>query len=81
MDIDSEESIKDYYRRLFGYNGEKIDTKVSDKIGYLPEVGSLIDSYTVYEQCLYYGRMKNMKDDEIKNNMFELLERFGNEKN
>lgn len=27
MDIDSEESIKDYYRRLFGYNGEKIDEK------------------------------------------------------
>lgn len=59
------------------YNGEKIDFEVSDRIGYLPEVGSLIDSYTVYEQCLYYGRMKNMKDDEIKNNMFELLERFG----
>ena len=58
------------------YNGEKINFEVSDRIGYLPEVGSLIDSYTVYEQCLYYGRMKNMKDDEIKNNMFELLERF-----
>ena len=27
------------------YNGEKIDTKVSDRIGYLPEVGSLIDVY------------------------------------
>lgn len=59
------------------YNGEKIDYKVSDKIGYLPEVGSLIDSYTVYEQCLYYGRMKSMKDEDIKNNMFEFLERFG----
>ena len=31
------------------YNGEKIDSKISDRIGYLPEVGSLIDSYTVYE--------------------------------
>lgn len=58
------------------YNGRKIDFEISDQIGYLPEEGSLIDSYTVYEQCLYYGRMKNMKDGDIKNNMFELLERF-----
>lgn len=59
------------------YNGEKIDFNVSDKIGYLPEVGSLIDSYTVYEQCLYYGKMKSMKTEQIRNNMFDLLERFG----
>ena len=56
--------------------GEIIDTKVSDKIGYLPEVGSLIDSYTVYEQCMYYGKMKSMSTEDIKKNMFELLERF-----
>ena len=51
------------------YNGEKIDSKISDRIGYLPEVGSLIDSYTVYEQCVYYGKMKSMKIEDIKNNM------------
>lgn len=59
------------------YNGEKIDSKISDRIGYLPEVGSLIDSYTVYEQCVYYGKMKSMKIEDIKNNMFDLLEKFG----
>lgn len=59
------------------YNGQKIDNLISDKIGYLPEVGSLIDSYTVYEQCVYYGKMKSMKTEEIKKNMFELLEQFG----
>ena len=59
------------------YNGQKIDNHISDRIGYLPEVGSLIDSYTVYEQCVYYGKMKSMKTEEIKNNMFELLEQFG----
>ncbi|MGN1013190.1 MAG: ABC transporter ATP-binding protein [Clostridia bacterium] len=59
------------------YNGQKIDNQISDRIGYLPEVGSLIDSYTVYEQCVYYGKMKSMKSEEIKNNMFELLEQFG----
>lgn len=59
------------------YNGQKIDNDISDKIGYLPEVGSLIDSYTVYEQCVYYGKMKSMKIEDIKNNMFELLEQFG----
>ncbi len=58
------------------YNGEKIDTKVSDRIGYLPEVGSLIDSYTVYELCVYYGKMKSMKTEDIKKNMFDLLEKF-----
>ena len=31
------------------YNGEKINGEISDRIGYLPEVGSLIDSYIVYE--------------------------------
>jgi len=59
------------------YNGQKIDHSISDRIGYLPEVGSLIDSYTVYEQCIYYGKMKSMKSEDIKNNMFELLEQFG----
>ena len=59
------------------YNGKKIDYSISDKIGYLPEVGSLIDSYTVYEQCMYYGKMKSKKYEDIKNNMFELLEQFG----
>lgn len=59
------------------YNCKKIDYSISDKIGYLPEVGSLIDSYTVYEQCMYYGKMKSMKSEDIKNNMFELLEQFG----
>lgn len=59
------------------YNSKKIDYSISDKIGYLPEVGSLIDSYTVYEQCMYYGKMKSMKSEDIKNNMFELLEQFG----
>ncbi len=58
------------------YNGKKIDKDVIDRIGYLPEEGSLIDSYTVCEQCLYYGRMKSMKDEDIKSHMFDLLERF-----
>lgn len=59
------------------YNDKNIDSFISDKIGYLPEVGSLIDSYTVYEQCLYYGKMKSMKNNDIKKNMFDLLEKFG----
>lgn len=58
------------------YNGEKIDSHVLDNIGYLPEVNSLIDSYTVYEMCMYYGKLKSMKKEEIQNNMFELLEMF-----
>ena len=26
---------------------------------------------------MYYGKMKSMKSEDIKNNMFELLEQFG----
>ena len=59
------------------YGGKKIDANILDRVGYLPEVGSLIDSYTVYEQCMYYGKMKSMKDEDIKKNLFDLLEKFG----
>lgn len=58
------------------YNGEFIDEKYSENIGYLPEEGSLIESYTVLEQMLYYGALKSMAEKEIKNRAVELLEKF-----
>ena len=42
------------------YNDSVIDESHSDSIGYLPEEGSLILSYTVIEQLLYYGALKSM---------------------
>jgi len=58
------------------YNGKKINHNVTDKIGYLPEEGSLIPSYTVMEQFIYYGILKSMSEDEVKNQAIYWLERF-----
>ena len=58
------------------YENKKIDSKVLDRIGYLPEEGSLIPSYTVLELCEYYGSLKLMDNDEIKKNLLMWLEEF-----
>ncbi|MBP3596351.1 MAG: ATP-binding cassette domain-containing protein [Clostridia bacterium] len=58
------------------YNGKKIDSKVSDKIGYLPEEGSLIPEYTVLELCEYYGALKLMKSSEVREKIIYWLEEF-----
>lgn len=58
------------------YDGKKIDSKVLDRIGYLPEEGSLIPTYTVLELCEYYGSLKLMKSDVIKKNLLMWLEEF-----
>lgn len=58
------------------YNGKKIDSNVLDRIGYLPEEGSLIPTYTVVELCEYYGSLKLLSDEEIKTNLIKWLEEF-----
>lgn len=58
------------------YNDKIINEKILDKIGYLPEEGSLISSYTVLEQCIYYGMLKNMDEESIKKRLFELTSKF-----
>jgi len=58
------------------YNGKKISHKITDKIGYLPEEGSLIPSYTVLEQFIYYGILKSMPEEEVKKQAIYWLERF-----
>lgn len=58
------------------YNGKKISHKITDKIGYLPEEGSLIPSYTVLEQFVYYGILKSMSEEEVKKQAIYWLERF-----
>lgn len=58
------------------YNGKKISHKITDKIGYLPEEGSLIPSYTVLEQFIYYGILKSMSEDDVKKQAIYWLERF-----
>ena len=58
------------------YNDKIIDEKILDKIGYSPEEGSLISSYTVLDQCIYYGMLKNMDEESIKKRLFELTSKF-----
>lgn len=58
------------------YDNKKITSEISDKIGYLPEEGSLIPSYTVLELCEYYGALKLMKPEEIRKNLISWLEEF-----
>lgn len=58
------------------YDEKKIKGAISDKIGYLPEEGSLIPAYTVLELCEYYGALKLMKPEEIRERLLYWLEEF-----
>lgn len=58
------------------YNDEKITDKITDKIGYLPEEGSLILEYNVLELCIYYGALKSMKELQVKKELFKWLQEF-----
>ena len=55
------------------YNGKKINL---DKVGYLPEEGSLIPTFTVLELCEYYGSLKLMTPEKIRERLIEWLEIF-----
>lgn len=58
------------------FNGEKIDKEIKNSIGYVPEEGSLNLQYTVLEQCIYYGSLKELSEKEIKENLIKWLEKF-----
>ena len=58
------------------YNNEKITSETLDKVGYLPEEGSLIPTYTVLELCEYYGALKLMTPEKIRTNLIKWLEIF-----
>lgn len=58
------------------YDNQKIEGSISDKIGYLPEEGSLIPSYTVLELCEYYGALKLMKPEVIRERLISWLDEF-----
>lgn len=58
-------------------DGKKIDYDVTNQIGFLTEERSLLTKLTVKEQCLYYGILKGMTEEEVLKRMEELLEKFG----
>ena len=46
-------------------DNKKIDYSVTDDIGFLTEERSLLTKMTVEEQCIFYGTLKGMKEEEI----------------
>lgn len=57
-------------------DGKKIDYKITDHIGYLPEERSLMKKMTVKEQVLFYGVLKGMNPKDIEKRLDSLLEEF-----
>ena len=57
-------------------DGKKIDYSVADKIGFLTEERSLLLKMTVKEQCLFYGTLKGMSENDILTKLDTLLNRF-----
>lgn len=58
------------------YNNQEITQDTLNHFGYLPEEGSLIPSYTVLELCEYYGTLKLMETQEIREKLIYWLEKF-----
>ena len=57
-------------------DGKKIDYSITDKIGFLTEERSLLLKMTVKEQCLFYGTLKGMSENDILTKLDTLLNRF-----
>lgn len=58
------------------YDGKKITGEVLDKIGYLPEEGSLLPELTVLDLCEYYGALKLLDEDIVRKNLLFWLKEF-----
>lgn len=57
-------------------NGKDIDYSISDEIGFLTEERSLMLSYTVMEQAIFYGTLKGMKKEDIERELDKYLKEF-----
>lgn len=58
------------------YNNKEINDSITDRIGYLPEEGSLMLEYTVLDQCIYYGALKLMSEKRVKEELVKWLKHF-----
>ena len=68
--------IDDYTGKIT-LDGEKIDYKITDKIGFLTEERSLLTKLTVKEQIVYYGVLKGIPKNEIDKKLDYWLKEFG----
>ena len=58
------------------FNGNKIDEKMLDTFGYLPEEGSILPQFSVIDICEYYGALKLMKRQDIYESLTKWLNEF-----
>lgn len=61
---------------LITLDGEKIDYKQTDKIGFVTEERSLLTKLTVKEMILFYGVLKGMDEQTIDKKLDYWLEKF-----
>lgn len=66
----------DDYTGNITIDGEKINYKITDKIGFLTEERSLLTKLTVSEQLIYYGVLKSLTLEEVDKRIDYWLERF-----
>ena len=57
-------------------NGKDIDYSISDEIGFLTEERSLMLSYTVMEQAIFYGTLNGMNKEDIERELDKYLKEF-----
>lgn len=58
------------------YNGQIITPQILDTFGYLPEEGSLLNQYSVFDICEYYASLKGMEKETIFKVLKEWLHEF-----
>ena len=68
--------LLDDYEGTITLDEKPIDYSVTSKIGFLTEERSLLTKMTVKDQILFYGHLKDMKEQEILKRLDYWLERF-----
>jgi len=58
------------------WNGHKLSTKEYNTIGYLPEERGLYPRVTIYDQLIYFARLRGKTKKEIAPKIDEWMERF-----
>lgn len=68
--------LLDDYEGKITLDNKEIDYTITNKIGFLTEERSLLTKLTVKEQILFYGNLKDMKNDDILKKLDYWLDRF-----
>ncbi len=68
--------LLDDYEGKITLDGKEIDYNITNKIGFLTEERSLLTKLTVKEQILFYGHLKDMKEEDILKKLDYWLDRF-----